>query len=168
MPSLFVIKLCFTNIVKTICGGGQLLISGFQGPSSRFPGVKVPCPRISGSRVPKFLIPGPRVQVSGSQAWFPGSQPFRSQILILEYTYDVCMWDLKLETPVKRWAAYHGWTNISRSAWTSALLAFPCAMKLDFWKVSLSENTFSCMNPSVLILKPLYFYHCLISNISFP
>ena len=168
MPSLFVIKLCFTNIVKTICGGGQLLISGFQGPS---PGSRVSRSHVPGSQGLGDQSFWSRVQESRSQgprSWFPGSQPFRSQILILEYTYDVCMWDLKLETPVKRWAAYHGWTNISRSAWTSALLAFPCAMKLDFWKVSLSENTFSCMNPSVLILKPLYFYHCLISNISFP
>ena len=57
MPQLFIIKICFTNKVNTICGGGQLLVSGPQGPGCQRP--------MSQSR--KSRVPGPR----GLKSWVP-------------------------------------------------------------------------------------------------
>ena len=83
MPSLFVIKLCFTSIVKTICGGGQWLISG-----SQVPGYQVVMSRVSGSQVSGFLVSCPRVQVSGSQVLVPRIS--RSQVL--DPDFRLCLW----------------------------------------------------------------------------
>ena len=86
---LFVIKICFTIEINSICRAGQgtykfnsqgtalrflglrVAISNSQGPISKVPGVRVPCPRIpvrgsfvSGSRVPGSQsprVPTPRV-----------------------------------------------------------------------------------------------------------
>ena len=60
----FYYKICSTNKVNTISGGGQLLVSGSQGPISKIPGVM--------SHVPGLQVPSPRVPVPGS--WIPGSQ----------------------------------------------------------------------------------------------
>ena len=78
----------------------------------------------------------------------------------------MCIWDLKLDTPVKQKVkCLSYWTNIIGSTLTSALLAHSFFMNLvDLCKLSPWENTFGCMNLSVFIWKPLYFYHCLISN----
>ena len=84
-PAFFIIKICFTNKVNTICGGGELLVTWFQGPitwsqvsGSHIPGLQVPRSRIPvpGSHVPK--VPGPRV----SDLRIPGlrSQGFGSWV----------------------------------------------------------------------------------------
>ena len=99
----FIIKICFTIKVNSICSAGRdtrnlrhklnsqgtaLRILGLsvtscksQGPNSRVLGVRVPCLRVPESRVSVS-------QVSGSQD--PGSQGLRvsgpgSQVLILDY-----------------------------------------------------------------------------------
>ena len=68
MPELFIIKICFTVKVNSICGGGSNIRNlchkfssqgpalrilclrvgspKFQGPSSRVLGIRIPCPRI--------------------------------------------------------------------------------------------------------------------------
>ena len=87
MSQLFIIKICFTIKVNTICGAGRdtrnlchefisqgpaLSIlslravshkSHFQGPSSRVRGVKFPRPRVPNSQSPR--VPGSRFWVSG-------------------------------------------------------------------------------------------------------
>ena len=75
MPCPF--KICFTKKVNTICGGGQLLVTGFQGPITRIPGVRITCLRVTSpktqgpsSRVPSLEVPGPSPS---------------SQVLILDY-----------------------------------------------------------------------------------
>ena len=108
MPCPF--KICFTNKVNAICGGGQLLVTGWV-PRSHYegPGCQdVPCPRVaspkaqgSSSRVPGSHVSGSQClgsQSLGSQG--PGSQGLRipgsqvsglrvpgpgSQVLILDY-----------------------------------------------------------------------------------
>ena len=75
MPCPF--KICFKKKVTTIYGGGQLLVTGSQGPITRVPDVRIPCPRVAS---PKAQGPSSRVrgsQVSGSQG--PGSQSLGSQ-----------------------------------------------------------------------------------------
>ena len=77
MSQLFIIEICFTKKYNTICGGGQLLVSGSQGPifrapSVRFPGpriqeLEVPSPRVLGSQVLGYQVPGPRYQVPGNR-----------------------------------------------------------------------------------------------------
>ena len=64
MPSP--LKICFTNKVNTICGGGQLIVTGSQGPGcqdhmsqihkSQGPGSQIQSPRVLSLRVT-----GPRV-----------------------------------------------------------------------------------------------------------
>ena len=91
MPCPF--KICFKKKVTTIYGGGQLLVTGSQGPITRVPDVRIPCPRVAS---PKAQGPSSRVrgsQVSGSQGLGSqslGSQGLRfpgpgSQVLILVY-----------------------------------------------------------------------------------
>ena len=61
------LKICFTNKVNTICGGGQLLVTWSQGPITRALGVRIPCPSVTS---PKAQGPNSRVsvsQVSGSR-----------------------------------------------------------------------------------------------------
>ena len=97
----FVIKICFTVEINSICRAGQgtykfnsqdtalrflglrVAISNSQGPISKVPGVRVPCPRIpvrgsfvSGSRVPGSQLLEPRVSVFQG----PGSQVSGSQV----------------------------------------------------------------------------------------
>ena len=113
MPQLFIIKICITIKVNSICSvgwdarnlchkfssqGPALRILGlrvrspkFQGPSPRVLGVRVPCLSVPRPRVPEPQVPGlrvPRFRVSGSQSLrVPGlrvSVP-GSQILILDY-----------------------------------------------------------------------------------
>ena len=101
MPKLFIIKICFTIKVNSICGTGQdtwnlhhklssqdparrilglrVASSKSQGPICRVLGVRVPCPRVpvprswvSGSQSPRVL----GLSVSGSRAsgsWVSGS-----------------------------------------------------------------------------------------------
>ena len=86
MPCPF--KICFKKKVTTIYGGGQLLVTGSQGPITRVPDVRIPCPRVASSKAqgPSSRVQGS--QVSGSQG--PGSQSLGSQgpgsqVLILVY-----------------------------------------------------------------------------------
>ena len=72
MPQLLIIKICFTNKINTICVGGHLLVSGFQGPISMAPSVRSTCPRNQGLKVPSFKIPVPGPTVPSS--WVSGSQ----------------------------------------------------------------------------------------------
>ena len=105
MPQLFIIKICFTIKINSVCSVGQdtwnlrhkfnsqghalrilglrVTIANSQGLISRVLGVRVQC-----SRVPTPRVPGLRVSgswVSGS--WGPGSQVSGpgSQVLILDY-----------------------------------------------------------------------------------
>ena len=75
MPCPF--KICFTNKVDAICGEGQLLVTGSQGPITRVPGVRIPCPRVASPKAQDFSSRVPRSHVSGSQG--PGSQSLESQ-----------------------------------------------------------------------------------------
>ena len=77
MSLLFIIKICFTNKINTICDGGQLLVSGSQYPISRVTSVRLPCPRTQGSEGPSRSV-----SVLGSQS--PRSQDPRSHILGLK------------------------------------------------------------------------------------
>ena len=99
MSQLFIVKICFTNEINIISGGGQLLVSESQGSISRVPSVRffvgslklqgpssrVPesqDPRIpgSGSRGPRSGVSGslvPGIRVPGSDV--SGSQGSRSQ-----------------------------------------------------------------------------------------
>ena len=73
-------KICFTNKINTICGEGQLLVTGSQGPITRVLGVRIPCLRVAS---PKAQGPSSRVpvfQVSSLRVPGPGSQ-----VLILDY-----------------------------------------------------------------------------------
>ena len=84
------LKICFTNKVNKICGGGQLLVTGSQGPTTRVPGVRIPYPRVTSPKAqgPRALSlrvwrPGSRVpnpRVSGLRVPGPGFQ-----VLILDY-----------------------------------------------------------------------------------
>ena len=76
MPCPF--KICFTNKVDTICGEGQLLVTGSQGPITRIPGVRIPCLRVASPKAQDFSSRVPRSHVSGSQG--PGSQGPRSRV----------------------------------------------------------------------------------------
>ena len=60
------------KFVNTVCGGGQLLVTGSQGPITRVPGVRIPCLRVTSPKAQ-----GPSSKVSGSQSL--GSQGCRSQ-----------------------------------------------------------------------------------------
>ena len=82
------LKICFTNKVNTICGGGQLLVTGSQGPITRVLVVRISCPRVASPRAQS-----PSSRVSGSQGL--GSQRRRSQgpgsqVLILDYAILDC------------------------------------------------------------------------------
>ena len=70
MSYLFIIKICLINKVNTICGGGQLLVSGSQGPISR-----VPCPRVA----------SPKPQGPGSQVSGLGSQSLGTQVQVPDF-----------------------------------------------------------------------------------
>ena len=59
MPQLFIINICFTNKVNTICAGGQLLVSGSRVLESHVPVSHVPRVSDLGSRVPGLRISGP-------------------------------------------------------------------------------------------------------------
>ena len=60
----FYYKICSTNKVNTISGGGQLLVSGSQGPRVPFPRSRVSCPTSQGC---KSQVPGSQFQGLGSQ-----------------------------------------------------------------------------------------------------
>ena len=107
---LFVIKICFTIEINSICRAGQgtykfnsqgtalrflglrVAISNSQGPISKVPGVRVPCPRIpvrgsfvSGSQSPRVPTPGASgLRVSGSRVSGLRVLGPRSQFLILD------------------------------------------------------------------------------------
>ena len=94
MSQLFIIEICFTKKYNTICGGGQLLVSGspvlgVQVPGSKgwksqvlgSQGPRVPSPRISGPQFPGYQVPGPRSQVPGS--WVLGYQAPDLRVLSL-------------------------------------------------------------------------------------
>ena len=115
MSQLFIVKICFTNEINIISGGGQLLVSEsqgsisrvpsvrffvgslkLQGPSSRVPESQVPGSQVSGSQVRGFRVSGPRYQSSWvwcirvpgfqvSVSWNSGSQGPGSRVLILDY-----------------------------------------------------------------------------------
>ena len=82
MPLLFVIKICFTIKVNSVCGAGRdtkNLCHKFnsQGPALRILGVKVAIPKFQG---PIFRVLGVRVtwpRVSESQVLGPESQGLR-------------------------------------------------------------------------------------------
>ena len=66
MSQLFIINIGFTKKVNTICGGGQVLVSGSKSLISRVPGLRVIWPRVPspGSHVARVSglgsnIPGP-------------------------------------------------------------------------------------------------------------
>ena len=63
-------KICFINKIKTIWGGVQLLVTGLQGPVTRVPGVRIPCPMIASpkAQVPVPLSQGPKPQGPRSQS----------------------------------------------------------------------------------------------------
>ena len=97
MPWLFIFKICFTNKIHRIYGGGQLLVSGSQGSISRIQRVRFPRPRIQGSEVPgrKVSVPGfqvPEYQVQGPRvlcirapaSLVSGFQGPEYQVLILD------------------------------------------------------------------------------------
>ena len=96
MPCPF--KICFTNKVNTICAGGQLLVTGSQGPITRVSGVRIPCPRVASPKVhgPKsqsHRIPGlgvsglrvPGLKVSGSWISILRVLSPWSQVQVLDY-----------------------------------------------------------------------------------
>ena len=77
MPCPF--KICFTNKVNAICGGGQLLVTGWV-PRSHYegPGCQdVPCPRVASPKAQGSSSRVPGSHVSGSQCL--GSQSLGSQ-----------------------------------------------------------------------------------------
>ena len=84
MPNPF--KICFTNKVNTICGGGQLLVTGSQGPITRTLVVRIPCPRVASPKAKGLTsqghgFPGPRIsglRVPGLMV--PGSQGTGSRV----------------------------------------------------------------------------------------
>ena len=61
------LKICFTNKVNTICGGGQLLAAESQGRKSQSPGSQFQSPRVPGPRVPSLRSQGP---VPGLRSWY--------------------------------------------------------------------------------------------------
>ena len=65
MSQLFIVKICFTNEINIISGGGQLLVSESQGSISRVPSVRffVGSLKLQGpsSRVPESQVPGSQV-----------------------------------------------------------------------------------------------------------
>ena len=81
MSQFFIVKICFTNEINIISGGGQLLVSESQGSISRVPSVRffvrslklqgpssrVPESQVPGSHVPGLGIPGPGFQGLWSQ-----------------------------------------------------------------------------------------------------
>ena len=91
MPQLFIIKICFTIKVNSVCGAGRdtrilrLRVTSpkSKGPSSRFlgPGVLLHSPlfwgprvsgsHVSGSQVPALSVPG--VRIVGSRSASPKS-----------------------------------------------------------------------------------------------
>ena len=80
MPQLFIIKIGFRNKVNAICGGGQLPVTGSQGPITRVPGDRVPCPRVASPKAQGCSCRIPSLRVPGS--WAPGlrSQGLGSQV----------------------------------------------------------------------------------------
>ena len=84
MPNPF--KICFTNKVNTICGGGQLLVTGSQGPITRTLVVRISCPRVASPKAQGLTsqghgFPGPRIsglRVPGLMV--PGSQGTGSRV----------------------------------------------------------------------------------------
>ena len=94
----FYYKICSTNKVNTISGGGQLLVSGSQGPRVPFPRSRVSCPTSQGckSQVPGSWVPGSQVlgswglRVPGLRSWFwtvPMLAPSFHLILIYKNWY---------------------------------------------------------------------------------
>ena len=78
MPYLFIIKICFTIKVNSICGAGRdtrNLCHKFnpQGPSARILGVRFASPK---SKEPSCRVLGVRVSVLGS--WVAGFQSFKA------------------------------------------------------------------------------------------
>ena len=81
MSQLFIVKICFTNKINIMSGGGQLLVSRSQGSISRVPSVRffvgsvklqgpssrVLEPQVQGFQVPGLGVPGPGSQGLGSQ-----------------------------------------------------------------------------------------------------
>ena len=82
MSQLFIVKICFTNEINIISGGGQLLVSESQGSISRVPSVRffVESLKLQGpsSRVPESQVPGS--QVPGLGVPGPGFQGLWSQV----------------------------------------------------------------------------------------
>ena len=74
IPRLLIIKICVTNKVNGICGGGQFLVSKSQGSSS-----SVLCVRVSSPRIPSPRSQGPGIPVQSAQ----------SQVLIFEYSLKI-------------------------------------------------------------------------------
>ena len=70
-PSFLLSKLASQIKFNTICGGGQLLVTGSQGPITGVPGARVPCTRVTSPKAkgPSSRVPGS--QVSGSQVSGP-------------------------------------------------------------------------------------------------
>ena len=94
MSQLFIVKICFTNKINIISGGGQLLVSGSQGSISRVPSIRffvvesqvarsqLQGPWVPSSRIPSSKSRGPRSGVSGSRVpdiRVPGSDVSGSQ-----------------------------------------------------------------------------------------
>ena len=64
-----------------------MLVPGPQGPITRVPGVRVPCPRVAS---PGFQFQSPRVQVSASQGLrVPGSQVSGPDFRLCRYLNNV-------------------------------------------------------------------------------
>ena len=111
MPKLFIIKICFTIEINSICGAGQdswnlrhkfnsqgpalrilglrVAISNSQGPISRVLGVRVPCPRVQvrGSWVSVSLsprVPASSLRVLGFRVSSLIVSGSGSQVLILD------------------------------------------------------------------------------------
>ena len=83
IPQLYVIKICFSIKVNTICDGGQLLVSGYQESichkfNSHSPGLGGSGSQGLGFQVPMSQFQAPGCQKSGSQS--PKSQGPSSQL----------------------------------------------------------------------------------------
>ena len=84
------LNICFTNKVNTICGGRQLLVTGSQCPSVPLPGCRVSGSNVPGSQAPRPRVPSLRVpdpKASGLRVSGP-----RSQVLILDYAFCLCVY----------------------------------------------------------------------------
>ena len=120
MPELFIIKICFTNKVNAVCGGGQLLVSGSRVSGFHVPGFKGRKSQVPGSQSP--MSQDPRSQ--GSRALGPGSV-----VLILGYAYFNLLLNVYVfSRPCFNNVQINRWLYLSNGSW-GILLRYDL-----FWK----------------------------------